>query len=200
MNRCMQLGLVLLSLVLLALTGCQSGRADTTGQKSDGFPAPSQDLVYQAAVRTIIEQGFAPDYDESSERSGVLKSRWKTQLGPFSGSGTRERVTITVSEVPSHQSYYRVETNVIREHNVNIKNPSDPVFAEWENPTRLAEMENLITRRIEMSFLPGTASPEWRAGQGFDSRSPRLDNLDPPPQKKKDGPLGLGPLDLPPIK
>ena len=195
----MQLGTLLLSVALLALAGCSSGRADTTGQKSDGFPAPSQDMVYQAAVRTIIEQGFAPNYDESSERSGVLKSRWKTQLGPFSGSGTRERVTITVTEVAGYQSYYRVETNVIREQNVNIKNPSDPVFAEWENPTRLPELENLITRRIEMSFLPSTASPEWRAGQGFDPRSPRLENLDPP-EKKQEGPLGLGPLDLPPIR
>lgn len=197
MNRCVDLSTAVLFLVALLCAGCQSQEADTTGQRSDGFPAPSRDMVYQAAVRTIIETGFAPDYDQSSEQAGVLKSRWKTQLGPFSGSGTRERVTVTITEVPSHESYYRVETNVIREQNVNIKNPSDPVFAEWENPTRMPDVENLITRRIEMAFLPSTASPAWRAGQGFDSRSPRLENLDPPEEPKS---RGLGPLDLPPLR
>lgn len=186
---------------MLALAGCQSGEADTTGQKSDGFPAPSKEMVYEASIRTLIESGYTPNYEESSERAGVLQTRWKTQLAPFSGSGTRDRVTVKITEVPNYESYFRVETNVIREQNVNIKNPSDPVFAEWENPTRIPDVENLITRRIEMAFLPGNASPAWRAGQGFDSRNPRLENLDPPePKEEPRGPLGLGPMDLPPIK
>lgn len=197
MTRCTNLLIVLLALSLAVLPGCQSGPADTTGQKSDGFPAPSKDSVYRASMKALIQSGFVPDYDESSERVGVITTRWNVQLQPFSGAGRRDKATVTINEVPGHESYFRVETNVIREQNVNVKRPGEAIYAEWENPARMPELENLITRRIEMSFLPGNASEEWRGNRGFDDRSPRLRDLDPKEPEKKEGPFGLPPLELP---
>lgn len=201
MTHYARLPVVLLATFLLTLPGCQSDtKPDPVGQKSDGFPAPGQESVYRAAMKAVIESGFVPDYDESSERVGIITTRWNVQLQPFAGGGRRDKATVKITEVDQHDSYFRVETNVIREQNVNVKQPSDPVYAEWENPARVEDLENLITRRIEMSFLPGSASEEWREGRGFDTRSPRLRDLDPKEPAKKEGPLGLPPLELPGLK
>ncbi len=201
MTRCTKLLAPLLALSLLVLPACESNqKADPLGQKSDGFPAPGKESVYRASMKALIESGFVPDYDESSEDVGVITTRWNVQLQPFAGTGRRDKATVKITEVDAHDSYFRVETNVIREQNVNVKNPSDHVYAEWENPARVAEVENLITRRIEMAFLPGSASSEWRKGRGFDDRSPRLRDLDPKEPEPQEGPLGLPPLELPPLK
>ena len=180
---------------LLVLSACSGGnrRADTRGLKSDGFPAPSKELVVMAAEQVVTEQGYAVERDGTCTERGVLTTRWRTQMAPFSGQGYRERVTVRVSEIEGRANYFDVETNVIREVNMNLQEPSNPVMAEWKNPARQVEMENLITRRVEMHFLAGEASDEFRARFRIGGNRARIDAA-PAPAPSPEPPNPLAPL------
>ncbi len=174
---------ILTCCLLLGLTACSSTSADKAGQKSDGFPAPSKELVYRAALNTMRQSGFVPDAAESSITSGYATSRWNTSLQPFAGRGRRDKATIRIHEVPGRKGYYRVETNVTREYNMNVTEPSNPVAAQWKNSERVSDLENLMTRKIEMQFITMGPSAEFRSRYDLPEDKQRLRNLDP---KEKD--------------
>lgn len=154
------------------LVACSSSKPDTTGYKSDGFPAPAQELVYQAAADTLAQQGYVIDHSNSSVERGVLQTRWDTHFAPFSGKGYRERATVKIVPVAGADQYYRTETNVIRQINKNLVEPSNPVAADWSDAERMRDVENMLSRRIESSFLPLSVSPEFAKRNHLPSRGP----------------------------
>ena len=167
--------LALFAVLLLSLPACQSSKADTSGLVGDGFPAPGREMVYDAAVRAVQGQGFSIDPSGSSVQGGVVESVWYTSLQPFAGKGYRDKITVRIRDVPQRADYYRVETNVIRETNTNLADPSNVMMAEWDNPTRVRDMENLITRTIEMEFLTGEPSDKFRRRYDLpQGNSPRI--------------------------
>jgi hypothetical protein len=187
--------LALCVVAFLCLPGCQSDKADTRGLVGDGFPAPSREMVYQAAVRAVQRQGFSIDPSASSVQGGVVESVWYTSMQPFAGKGRRDKITVRIQEVPERASYYRVETNVIRETNTNLKDPSNVMMAEWDSPTRVGVMENLITRTIEMEFLSGEPSAKFRRRYDLpEGNSPRIRAPVVPEEPERSDPLfgGIG--------
>lgn len=172
--------LVCVFAVALAAMGCQSGsaRPDTRGIRSDGFPAPSRDAVWEAANQAVVEQRFIPDSEASSRSAGVVASRWRNSLTSFSREGFREKVTVRILPVEGRSGYYRTETNVTRQENENIEDPSNPIKAEWGDPTRNTMAENLLNRRVEMFFLPSGVSDQFRREHGMPkATSPRVEDL-----------------------
>jgi hypothetical protein len=159
--------LVLAALLLPLLPACQMGKPDTTGLSSDGFPAPDKGMVYAAAVDALRQQGFTADSSASSDVQGVVTSRYKLNLAPFSGQGFREKATVRIHDLPEHPNHYRVEVNVLREVNKNITQPSNPVAAEWGPAERVQDIENLIKSRIEMRFITSDASDAFRRERGL---------------------------------
>ncbi|MDA1194246.1 MAG: hypothetical protein O2894_03605 [Planctomycetota bacterium] len=180
------------ALLALALTsGCTSGgtisaggilaREDSSGAASDGFPAPSQEMVWNAAMAVVRDAGYVPDPNLSSADGGVVETRWRTKLHPFSGMGTRERVTVRIRKVPKKLSYFKLETNVLAQANDNIKDPGNPISAEWTEGKRNPLVENMINQRVELMFLKGDASNEYRRKQGLPGKTdPRLVTPDEP--------------------
>ena len=146
---------------------------DTAGATSDGFPAPSRDLVWQSAMNVIREAGYVPDPNLSQKESGHIETRWRLALQPFSGRGHRERVTVQVVKVPQKRGFYRLETNVMRQANDNISDPSNPLAADWTEGQRNAQVEHLLNQRVEMSFLKGDVSDEFRRKYGLPSEGSR---------------------------
>ena len=172
---------------LLCMTGvaclgvaCQSsgGKPDTRGFRSDGFPAPSREAVWEAAQQAMIEQRYIPDSRESSRASGVVASRWRNSLTSFSREGFREKATIRVLEVPGRSGVFRTESNVIRQRNDNIEDPSNPIKAEWSDGERNQMAENVLNRRVEMFFLPSGPSDQFRKEHGLRrGEDPRVRDL-----------------------
>jgi hypothetical protein len=167
----------LLPILFLALAGCTPtggtpydspfASEDTSGQVSDGFPAPSKGSVWEVAMQAVREQGYVPDPDQSRMQIGVVSTRWRLSLQPFGGQGYRERVTVRVEDVPKRKGFFRLETNVIRQMNDNLTEPSNPLAADWVEGKRVAEMEALLNQRIELYFLPSDVSPEFRKKYGM---------------------------------
>jgi hypothetical protein len=180
----MRLSLLLLCVALL--TACQG--VDTTGQSSEGFAAPDKSMVFDSAVQALRAQGFTPDSSASSEAAGVVITRHKLDLAPFSGHGYRDKATVRVHEVPARCGYYTVEVNVLREYNDNISQPSNPIAGEWRQAVRVPELENLIKSRVEMAYISPDASTHFRETYGLPanptSRMPELSTSSPDPQDK----------------
>lgn len=176
------LRLLCMAAVALTAMGCQSGsQPDTRGIRSDGFPAPSREAVWEAAHQAMVEQRFIPDTEASARAQGVVASRWRNSLTSFSREGFREKATIRVHPVEGRSGYFRTESNVTRQQNNNIEDPSNPIKADWGDPTRNALAENLMNRRVEMFFLPSGPSAQFRKEYGLPKvEDPRMQNLEQP--------------------
>jgi hypothetical protein len=172
--------LVLLSALLLALPACKG--PDTSGQVTRGFYSPDFDTLWEVSEREMARSGFVPDREASSKETRTLVSRWALTMQPFAGHGYREKATLTFHEVPEKPNRWTVESNVLREQNMAIAAPSSPVVAKWENPVRVPEMENLLTRNIEMFFVPRDVSNEFRAKYGMPP--PTRPAEEPPPAQR----------------
>lgn len=175
------------SLLALALSACQS-KVDTCGQSSEGFAAPDRSMVYDSAYDALRRQGFTPDSSASSSSEGVIITRYKLDLSPFSGHGFREKATVRVHEVAQRSGYFTVEVNVLREYNDNIAQPSNPIAAEWRSAVRAPDVENLIKSRVEMAFIQPGASAQFRENHGLPSaETGRMPELSTQPEAKDTG-------------
>jgi hypothetical protein len=175
------------SLFAVLLSACQ-GKVDTTGQSSEGFPAPDRSMVMDYAWEAVRQQGFTPDSSASAMSEGVIVTRHKLDLSPFSGHGYREKATVRVKEVPQRNGYFTVEVNVLREYNDNIAQPSNPIAAEWRSAVRAPDVENLIKSRVEMAFIQPGASTQFRETHGLPSEgSGRMPELSTQPAPKDTG-------------
>lgn len=149
------------------LPGCQAGKGDPTGMESGAFPAPDMGMVWEAAKEALRQQGFTADSSESSEAQGLVVSRYKLSMAPFSGQGHRDKATVRIKAAPSRPAYWIAEVNVLRQPNMNMTEPSNPIAASWGDPVRVGELENVIRARIEMAFAPQGVSDAFRRERGM---------------------------------
>ena len=174
-------------LVAAALGACRS--VDVTGQRSEGFAAPDREMVYDAGWNALRQQGFTPDSSASSQKDGLIVTRYRHEMQPFSGHGFREKAHLRVHDVPDRPNYFTVEVNVLREYNDNLSQPSNPVVADWRTAERVGEVENLIKSRVEMMFIAPDVSPEFKAAHGMNTEPTknRIPNLRTEGPAPKDG-------------
>lgn len=165
------LTLPLVALGALLLPGCQASKGDPTGLTSEAFPAPDIGMVWAAAHEALRHQGFTPDTTESSEAQGLVVSRHKLSLAPFSGQGHRDKATVRIKQDPARPAFWTAEVNVLRQPNLNMTEPSNPVAASWGDAVRVNELENVIRARIEMAFASQGVSDAFRRERGMLPRS-----------------------------
>ncbi|MFM8979758.1 MAG: hypothetical protein ACKOSS_04765 [Planctomycetia bacterium] len=159
--------LPLLAALLGLLPGCQASKGDPTGMESEAFPAPDMGMVYEAAQEAMRQQGFTADSSESSEAQGLVVSRYRLTMAPFSGQGHRDKATVRIKAAPSRPAYWIAEVNVLRQPNTNITEPSNPIAASWGDAVRVNELENVIRARIEMAFAGQGVSDAFRRERGM---------------------------------
>jgi hypothetical protein len=167
---------VLSAVLLLPLAACSGGGAATGTAPSDGFPAPSKDFVFNVAAEVLRKQGLAPSMEDSSRQTWTVATHWKNTPSPFSRTGYRQKATVKVMDVPNRAGYYFTETQLVRQQNNNIKDPSNMLVADWGDEQRDGDGERAINRQIEMQFLSGEVSTQFRERYGMPTQDPyRID-------------------------
>lgn len=186
-----RLALLLSVLLVLPTLACSGSGAATGTAPSDGFPAPSQDFVFNVAAEVLRQQGLSPSMEDSSRQTWTVVTHWRMSPAPFSGQGFRERATVKVVDVPGYPGNYYTETQVVRQANMNIKAPSNMMVANWGNEERQGGREVAINRLIEIHFLTGDVSTGFRDRHGMAEQAPyRIDrstipcpDATPPPEQ-----------------
>src|SRR5262245_64871594 len=130
----------------------------------------------------LAQGGFTPDQENSSRETMTLVSRWNTSLHPFATKGYRDQATLYFHPVDGRPGYYTVEANVIRQHNQELREPLNPVIAQWDAGTRMPEVEARLVHDVEMDFIGRDVSPEFRARYGI---QPPPDVVTPAPKTPK---------------
>lgn len=157
-------------ILALGLSACTSmSQRDPKGTTTRGFYSPNFDVVWDTAETALKNHHYVVDRENSSREAKTLVSRWNTQLHPFSHKGTREQATVYLHEVEGNPNHYTTEVNVVRQTNVNLKEPGNPTRAQWANDERVPETESRISHEIEVFFLGYDVSPEFRARYGMPS-------------------------------
>ncbi len=155
------------TLVFVPLAACQSGKADMTGQSTEGFYAPNYDTLWDVTRRELNRAKFTADLENSDKANHVMVSRWNTHLAPFAMKGWREQATVTLRPVPGREGYWTVEANVIRQNNKQGKAPMEPSMADWTPGDRDTEREARLVYSIEAFFLGGDVSERFRTRYGM---------------------------------
>ena len=136
------------------------------------------------------ESGFPPDLEASNRATRTMVSRYDTTLQPFTGKGTREQATVTIHPVPDRENYYTVEANVLRERNMNSKDPGNARKADWKDPVRVPDAEAQLVHRIETFFIGYEVSPQFRNRYGMSpgrtAIPPRVSPESPEAKDQKD--------------
>jgi hypothetical protein len=174
----------LLVLAALPLAACSTPQADRTGQSTRGIRAPGFDAIWDVSMSVMRGAGYTPDMEASGREAKTIVSRWNTQLTQFSNKGRREQATITLHEVPDRPGYWTVEANVIRQTNRNLKEPSNPIRADWDAGERVPEIEKRLVYEVESFFMGGELSPRFRARYGLPPGPTEVPapTMPPPPQ------------------
>ena len=172
-----------------SLGGCSSS-PDRTGRSTQGFYVPSFETLWERGSIEMKESGFPPDAEASSRETRTIVSRYDTTLQPFTAKGTREQATLTFHPVEGKENYWTVEANVLREVNMNGKDPTNARKADWKNPVRVPEAEGNLVHRIETFFIGYEVSPEFRSRYGMtpgrEVIPPRVNPDSPEAKEKKD--------------
>jgi hypothetical protein len=185
----------ILILVALAAVGCAGNKTVTGTAPSDGFPAPDKEFVWDVAARALQDSGMQPSSEMSSMQTWTLVTHWRFSPQPFSSQGFRQQATVKILDVPGRPGYYFTETQVKRQVNDNMKEPSKLTMAKWGDETRCAELENLINTRIEMYFLQAGLSENFRKRYGVADDTRRIDacDIDRTQQEQEQKPIYAGP-------
>jgi hypothetical protein len=179
--------LALSSMAILSLAGCSS-QPDRTGRSTQGFYSPSFDTLWERGGIELKESGFPPDWEASNRETRTIVSRYDTTLQPFTGKGTREQATLIFHPIEGKENTWSVEANVLREQNMNGKEPGNIRKADWKNPVRVPEAEANLVHRIETFFIGYELSPQFRNRYGMTpgrSAIPGYVNPESPEEKAK---------------
>ena len=152
--------------------GCASGKADTSGQLTQGFYAGEFEMLWDVSRKEMVRAGFSPDRDNCNKAGMVMVSRYNVQLAAFSGKGYREQATITMHPVPDKPGWFTVEANVLRSMNKELAEPTNLALADWDAPVRQPEREQHIAYAIETFFLGHDASSQFRSSYGMRAAPP----------------------------
>ena len=148
------------------------------------------ETLWERAGTEMRESGFPPNWEESNRATRTIVSRYDTTLQPFTGKGTREQATVTLHPIEGKENYWSVEANVLREQNMNGKEPGNIRKADWKNPIRVPEAEGNLVHRIETFFIGYEVSPQFRNRYGMtpgrDTVAPYVNPDAPDPKEKSD--------------
>ncbi len=175
------------SIAVTGLGGCNTSKPDKTGRSTQGFFVPSFETLWERGGIELRASGFPPDWEASSRDTRTIVSRYDTTLQPFTGKGTREQATLVFHPIAGRDNYWSVEANVLREQNMNSKEPGNIRKADWKNPVRVPEAEGNLVYRIETFFVGAEVSPQFRNRHGMSpGRAPVAPYVNPEAPEAKE--------------
>jgi hypothetical protein len=148
------LALVAIFSVVATLSGCAS---EPPAQWATGtVTASSERVLWQVTILALEKTDF-PVGARLDPATLTATSGWKYSLAPFRGKGFREQCEVHYT--PTGPRDYDVQVRVRREKNMDIVQPLDVTYAQWEadadNPERAGVVLQYVKSLLGHEFAVG---------------------------------------------
>lgn len=150
-----------LSLAAGAAPGCRSiplfagdpEKAEPTDedwQETEPLPAASFDQAWSRTRAALETMDYPIDEVRSDVRERRLVTKWRLRLGVIRLEGSRRRAHVEL--VPAGDRWI-VRAAVIVQQNADIKDPTNPVSAKWEDGGTDPSLTGRILHRVRSLLL-----------------------------------------------
>ena len=132
--------------------------------ESGAFPCGEFDLLWETAKVQACKAGHRIDDDATSYKRRRIVTVWKVEMAVRKSEGKRRRRFVDFVEQETPKGTWRVRVSTVRQRNVDIDDPLNPVSAEWRSDDPDTDDAERVAWMIESKFREFGPSP------GFDGR------------------------------
>lgn len=139
-----------------------SNNPDPEGWVESGtFICRDFELLWETAKIHAVRGGYRIDDDATSLRSRRIVTTWKVDLATTKNAGHRKRRFVAFSEDASVQDGWKARVATVRQRNVDMDEPLNPMRAEWRSHDPDLEDAERVAYMIESQFRDYGPSKEF---------------------------------------
>lgn len=142
---------------LIAGNPDEAAPEDRDWQETEPLPAPSYDALWERCRVTLQAMDYSIDDSRSKFAEKRLVTRWQLRLAPTRLAGSRR--CVYVDFVPAGDRWV-VRAAVVRQKNADIRDPSNPVLAKWEDDGTDMGRTGLILYQLRAAVLDERGADE----------------------------------------
>jgi hypothetical protein len=144
----------ILALACVSSPGCASEQPANYATAS--VTASSERVLWQVTILALEKTHF-PIGARMDPATLTATSGWMTSLAPFRGKGYREQCEVHYT--PKGPREYDVQVRVRREKNMDIVQPLDLTYAQWE-----ADDDNVERAGVVLQYIKSLLGNEFAVG------------------------------------
>lgn len=148
---------VLLLGALALFVGCKNPDESKKGcvEKSACAYANTFDFVWDSALAELKDTGWC--IEKESRAAKTITTAWRTNLSPFSETGRRDRLCVTLVGDP--QSGWKASAKQQTQQNNQQENPLDPKTAKWADTNSDGGYATRFLQNLDTRLQP---DERWR--------------------------------------
>ncbi len=160
--------LLLLATALLA--GCMANSPDEYSPTARDLPEPSKGdwsrsgdfrceefpVLWEVAKSQASKNGYRVDDDATTFKRRRIRTAWNVEMAVMKNEGKRRRRYVEFEEQKDVKHGWCVRVATVRQRNVDIDDPLNPMGAEWRKDDPDTDDSELVAYMIEAQFnVPG---------------------------------------------
>jgi hypothetical protein len=121
-------------------------------QATEPLEVPSLAILWDHALAALDELGYTTDDRATDFAKREIVTRWVTRLAPTRYEGKRHRAHVRLVEADGGR--WIAQAAVLRQENADLRNPMNPVQAQWERQGSDPGRAGRILFQIRIAFDP----------------------------------------------
>jgi hypothetical protein len=167
----------ILLLLAGALSGCMTDSPDEYTPNARDMPKPAKadwsvseafrcddfPVLWEVAKSQASKNRFRVDDDATTYKDRRIVTAWVVEMGVMKNDGKRRRRFVEFDEQPGVKSMWKVRVATVRQRNVDIDDPLNPLNAEWKKDEPDMDDSDRVAFMIAAQFTTFGPSKEFEA-------------------------------------
>lgn len=120
--------------------------------ETEPLEVPSFPVLWEQTLAALDDLGYSADDRLTDFAKREIVTRWVTRLAPTRYEGKRVRAHVQLVEAP--EGKWVVRAAVLRQENADLRDPMNPVRAQWERQGVDAARAARILFQVRIAFDP----------------------------------------------
>jgi hypothetical protein len=157
-------------LLAVFLAGCMTDSPDEYSLGAKDLPSPEEEewsssgefrcedfpVLWEVSKAQAAKNGFRIDDDATTFKERRIVTAWRVDMAVMKNDGKRRRRYVEFDEVKEKKNTWKVRVATVRQRNVDIDDPLNPINAEWKTDEADADDSDRVAYMIEAQFsVPG---------------------------------------------